>query len=125
MTRLSRENFLITGFVCIFFGASMSVANLGPMAITVGLFGVVFFITGMSLGRQSGLSPEAVSNWKPDQGMLPEAGRFMFRVDVTLDEPIRTSILCGPCGSVEVRDGPRPAAYVCPKCDLQLWDEEE
>ena len=79
----------------------------------------------MSLGRQSGLSPEAVSNWKPDQGMLPEAGRFMFRVDVTLDEPIRTSILCGPCGSVEVRDGPRPASYVCPKCDLQLWDEEE
>ena len=125
MTRLSRENFLITGFVCIFFGASMSVANLGPMAITVGLFGVVFFITGMSLGRQSGLSPEAVLNWKPDQGMLPEAGRFMFRVDVTLDEPIRTSILCGPCGSVEVRDGPRPASYVCPKCDLQLWDEEE
>ena len=125
MTRLSRENFLITGFVCIFFGASMSVANLGPMAITVGLFGVVFFITGMSLGRQSGLSPEAVSNWKPDQGMLSEAGCFMFRVDVTLDEPIRTSILCGPCGSVEVRDGPRPASYVCPKCDLQLWDEEE
>ena len=42
MTRLSRENFLITGFVCILFGASMSVAGLGPMAITVGLFGVVF-----------------------------------------------------------------------------------
>ena len=41
MTRLSRENFLITGFVCILFGASMSVAGLGPMAITVGLFGVV------------------------------------------------------------------------------------
>ena len=32
MTRLSRENFLITGFVCILFGASMSVAGLGPMA---------------------------------------------------------------------------------------------
>ena len=46
MTRLSRENFLITGFVCIFFGASLSVANLGPMAITVGLFGIVFFLIG-------------------------------------------------------------------------------
>ena len=125
MTRLSRENFLITGFVCIFFGASMSVANLGPMAVTVGLFGVVFFLTGMSLGRQSGLSPEAVSNWKPEQGVLSEAGLFMFRVDVTLDEPIRTSILCGPCGSVQVQDGPRPATYTCPKCDLQLWQEEE
>ena len=125
MTRLSRENFLITGFVCIFFGASMSVANLGPMAITVGLFGVVFFLTGMSLGRQTGLSLEAVSKWKPDEEMLPEAGRFMFRVDVTLDEPIQTSILCGQCGNVEVQDGPRPSAYVCPKCDLQLWQEEE
>ena len=103
----------------------MSVANLGPMAVTVGLFGVIFFLTGMSLGRQSGLSPEAVSKWKPDEGMLPEAGRFMFRVDVTLDEPIQTSILCGPCGNVEVQDGPRPSSYVCPKCDLQLWDEEE
>ena len=125
MTRLNRENFLITGFVCIFFGASMSVANLGPMAITVGLFGVVFFLTGMSLGRQTGLSPEAVSNWIPDQEVLAEAGRFMFRVDVTLDDPIRTSILCGPCGSVEVQDGPRPSSYVCPKCNLQLWQEEE
>ena len=124
MTRLNRENFLITGFVCIFFGASMSVANLGPMAITVGLFGVVFFLTGMSLGRQTGLSPEAVSNWIPDQEVLAEAGRFMFRVDVTLDDPIRTSILCGPCGSVEVQDGPRPSSYVCPKCERQLWEEE-
>ena len=125
MTRLSRENFLITGFVCIFFGASMSVANLGPMALTVGLFGVVFFLTGMSMGRRTGLSPEAVSNWQPDREVLPEAGRFMFRVDVTLDEPIRTSVLCGVCGSVDVQDGPRPASYMCQICDIQLWDEEE
>ena len=102
MTRLSRENFLITGFVCIFFGASMSVANLGPMAMTVGLFGVVFFVVGMSMGRQTGLSPEAIAGWTREGEMLPDAGRFMFRVDVTLDEPIRSSILCGPCGHVHV-----------------------
>ena len=47
MTRLSRENFLITGFVCILFGASMSVAGLGPMAITVGLFGVEALDAGL------------------------------------------------------------------------------
>tara|TARA_B100001113_G_scaffold326778_1_gene299921 strand:- start:78 stop:455 length:378 start_codon:yes stop_codon:yes gene_type:complete len=125
MTRLSRENFLITGFVCIFFGASLSVANLGPMAITVGLFGVVFFLTGMTMGRQAGLSPEAVANWRPDSETLPEAGRFMYRVDVTLDEPVRTTVLCGPCGTVQVLDGPRPNTYTCSDCDLQLWDEEE
>ena len=125
MTRLSRENFLITGFVCILFGASMSVAGLGPMAVTVGLFGVVFFLVGMSLGRQTGLSPEAVANWQPEGERLPEAGRFMFRVDVTLDDPIRTSVLCGSCGHVQVEDGPRPASYTCPSCDVQLWEEEE
>ena len=92
MTRLSRENFLITGFVCILFGGSMSVAGLGPMAMTVGLFGVVFFLVGMSLGRRTGLSPEAIANWQPDGQTLPEAGRFMFRVDVTLDDPVRTSV---------------------------------
>ena len=78
MSRLSRENFLITGAVCIVFGAAMSVANLGPMAMTVGLFGIVFFITGMSLGRQTGLSPEVIAGWIPDEEMLPDAGRFMF-----------------------------------------------
>ena len=125
MSRLSRENFLITGFVCIVFGASMSVANLGPMAMTVGLFGVVFFVVGMSLGKQSGLSPEAIANWVPDGEQLPDAGRFMFRVDVTLDEPITSSILCGPCGHVTVQDGPKPSVFVCPNCKVELWEEEE
>ena len=78
MTRLSRENFLITGFVCILFGASMSVAGLGPMAITVGLFGVVFFLVGMSLGRQTGLSPEAIANWQPDGERLPRQADSCF-----------------------------------------------
>ena len=125
MSRLSRENFLITGFVCIVFGASMSVANLGPMAMTVGLFGVVFFVVGMSLGRQTGLSQEAIAAWVPDGEHLPDAGRFMFRVDVTLDEPITSSILCGPCGHVTVQDGPKPSVFVCPNCKVQLWEEEE
>ena len=125
MTRLSRENFLITGFFCILFGASMSVAGLGPMAMTVGLFGVVFFLVGMSLGRQTGLSPEAVAQWQPDAEKLADAGRFMYRVDVTLDEPVRTSVLCGVCGHVEVLNGPRPTGFTCPACGTRLWDEEE
>ena len=125
MTRLSRENFLITGFVCILFGGSMSVAGLGPMAMTVGLFGVVFFLVGMSLGRRTGLSPEAIANWQPDGQTLPEAGRFMFRVDGTLVDPGRTSVLCGPCGHVQVNEGPRPSSFTCPSCGLVLWDEEE
>ena len=124
MARLSRENFLITGFVCILFGASMSVAGLGPMAITVGLFGVVFFLVGMSLGRQTGLSPEAIANWQPTASDSPRPAGSCSR-GCSLDDPIRTSVLCGSCGHVQVEDGHRPASYTCPSCGLQLWDEEE
>jgi hypothetical protein len=125
VTRITRENFLITGFVCIVFGASMSVAGLAPMAMTVGMFGVVFFVVGMTMGRQSGLSDEAVARWTPDAEMLPDAGRFMFRVDVTLDDPVTSSILCGPCGHLTVQSGPKPSVFSCPKCTRLLWDEEE
>ena len=125
MTRLSRENFLITGFVCMFLGASMSGANLGPLALTVGLFGIVFFIVGMSMNRQVGLSPEAIAGWQPEGETLRDAGRFMYRVDVTLDEPIRSSILCGACGHVHVQDGSKPSSFTCPNCAVQLWEEEE
>jgi len=52
--------------VCIVFGASMSVAGLAPMALTVGMFGIVFFVVGMTMGRQNGLSDEAVARWTPD-----------------------------------------------------------
>ncbi|GIR75767.1 MAG: hypothetical protein CM15mP78_04660 [Candidatus Poseidoniales archaeon] len=45
------------------------------------------FLVGMSLGRRTGLSPEAIANWQPDGQTLPEAGRFMFRVDVNAGRP--------------------------------------
>ena len=125
MTRLSRENFLITGFICIVFGAFMTVAGLGSMAVTVGLFGIVFFLVGMTMSRQVGMSPEAVAEWSPGGEMLPDAGRVMYRVDVTLDEPVRSSILCGPCGHVELVVGGKPSTYTCPACNMMLWDEEE
>ena len=56
---------------------------------------------------------------------LPDAGRFMYRVDVTMDEPIKSTILCGPCGHLETIDGTRPAEYTCPACGRQLWADEE
>ena len=124
MTRLNRENFLISGLVCIVFGASMSVAGLAPMALTVGMFGIVFFLVGMTLGRQTGMSPEAIAGWAPDSEYLPDAGRFMFRVDVTLDEPVTATVLCGPCGHVHRHEGRKPSSYTCPACERLLWEEE-
>jgi hypothetical protein len=49
----------------------------------------------------------------------------MYRVDTTLDEPKRSSILCGPCGTVTLVEGPKPNGYTCPACSIQLWQEEE
>ena len=95
------------------------------MGATVGVCGILLFIIGMSLKSDIGMSEEAIHDWKPNSGMLPDAGRVMYRVDVTLDEPIRSTIVCGPCGNVVVQDGPRPPSFTCPKCSVILWELEE
>ena len=125
LTRLTKENFLLTGLICIVFGAFLTVGGLGPMAATVGLFGIAFFLVGMTMGRRQEMSPAEVAAWSPEQAQLPDAGRFMFRVDVTLDEPVQSSILCGPCGHIEVVPGHRPSEFTCSSCGRQLWEEEE
>ena len=79
----------------------------------------------MSVPSQMGMSPEAVAEWKPSMERLPDAGRFMYRVDVTIDEPIKSTILCGPCGNLETVDGPRPSEYTCQECGKLLWSSEE
>ena len=79
----------------------------------------------MSAPSELELSPEAVAAWVPSMERLPDAGRFMYRIDVTMDEPIRTTILCGPCGNLDTVEGSRPEQYICPACDLTLWVSEE
>ncbi len=120
-----RENFLISGIVLIIFGALFSLGLDVVMGAVVGLSGIICFIVGMSVPSEMGLSPEAIENWKPSMEKLPDAGRFMYRVDVTMDEPIKSTILCGPCGHLESVDGPRPEEYTCPACGRQLWADEE
>ena len=95
------------------------------MGAIVGISGIFCFIIGMSTPSEMELSPEAVAAWEPSMELLPDAGRFMYRVDVTMDEPINTTILCGPCGNLETIEGPRPEQYACPGCNRQLWDSEE
>tara|TARA_X000001036_G_C20324292_1_gene661778 strand:+ start:200 stop:577 length:378 start_codon:yes stop_codon:yes gene_type:complete len=120
-----RENFLISGIVLILLGAMISLAVNISMGAVTGLSGIICFVIGMSTPSQMGLSPEAVAAWTPSMERLPDAGRFMYRVDVTMDEPIHSTILCGPCGSLERVEGPRPDEYTCPVCNLQLWINEE
>ena len=120
-----RENFLICGIVLIVFGALFSLGVNIAMGGVVGISGIVCFIIGMSNPSKMELSPEAVAEWKPSIERLPDAGRFMYRVDVTMDEPIKSTILCGPCGHLETLDGPRPNEYTCMACSRVLWVDEE
>ena len=120
-----RENFLICGIVLIVFGALFSLGVNIAMGGVVGLSGIICFIVGMSISSKMELSPEAISEWKPSIERLPDAGRFMYRVDVTMDEPIKSTILCGPCGNLETVDGPRPSEYTCQECGKLLWSSEE
>tara|TARA_Y100000766_G_scaffold80697_1_gene68675 strand:- start:763 stop:1143 length:381 start_codon:yes stop_codon:yes gene_type:complete len=125
MSRNPRENLILGGFICIAFGAFFTVAGVYTLASTVGVLGIALFVIGMSIKSDVGLSKEAVRNWRPAEGQLPDAGRVMYRVDVTIDEPIESTIVCGPCGELTVHKGPKPSSFTCPQCNIELWNDEE
>ena len=120
-----RENLLISSLVCITAGAFFTVAGIMSIAGTVGISGVVLFILGMTMSTQQGMSKKEIEEWVPDSSQLPDAGRVMYRVDVTIDEPKKCTVMCVPCGHVELFDGGRPPQFTCPACSKILWDEEE
>ncbi len=120
-----RENLLISSIVCITAGAFFTVAGIMSIAGTIGISGVVLFILGMSFSSQQGMSKKEIEEWVPESSQMPDAGRVMYRVDVTIDEPKKCTIMCGPCGHIEILDGERPAQFTCPSCSKLLWDEEE
>jgi hypothetical protein len=120
-----RENFLIASLICLTAGAFFSVAGIYSLAGTIGFSGVVLFLLGMTMKSDHSLSPEEIANWMPESTKLPDAGRVMYRVDVTLDEPKKCTVLCGPCGHLEALETDRPVEFSCPACSIVLWDEEE
>ena len=119
-----RENFLLSGCVCICIGAIVFFGvNIAAGGI-LGLSGMLLFLIGMSTPSEMGMSEQEIREWLPSAEALEDAGKVMYRVDTTIDQPIKTSILCGSCSHIEVIDGPRPSRWVCPKCDMSLWEEE-
>ena len=70
------------------------------MGAVIGVSGVLLFVIGMSTPSQRTMNEEDIAAWKPSAEQLPDANRIMYRVDVTIDEPKKTTILCGPCGVV-------------------------
>ncbi|MGY8734853.1 MAG: hypothetical protein ACKVHN_02255 [Candidatus Poseidoniales archaeon] len=124
--RNPRENFILSGIICIVFGAFFSVAGIFTLAGTIGISGLLLFIIGMSTKSDYSMSKKEIREWLPSSEGMPEAGRVMYRVDTTIDKPITTSILCGSCAHIEVLSGKRPQTYTCVSCERFLWlDEEE
>lgn len=92
----------------------------------ISFLGMVIFIWGISINEENAAwSKEKVANWIPDAEEMVEAGRIMYRVDTTLDEPIITTVLCGSCGNISEQKGVKPNAFTCPTCSKELWQEEE
>ena len=94
--------------------------------LTVGLFGIVFFIVGMSMNRQIGLSPEAIAGWQPEGETLRDAGRFMYRVDVLSTSPFARpfcAVLAVTCMFKTAQNRPRlPAQTAMFSCGKKRSD---
>ena len=125
MSRNPRENLILGGFICITFGAFFTVSGVYALASTVGILGIALFVLGMSLRSNIAMSEAAVRDWRPAEGQLPDAGRVMYRVDVTIDEPIESTIVCGPCGKITTKPGIKPVQFTCRHCDIELWNDGE
>jgi len=87
--------------------------------------GAGLLIFGLGMPDESSVDPEELATWAPDAVKMPDAGRAMYRVDTSLDPPIKTSILCGRCGHLEWVNGKKPSFYNCVECKTTLWVAEE
>lgn len=121
-------NILISGWVCTLIGTGILFTTPEPTGLLVGtpllIAGFPLLLVALSRGRQASVE-QADPNWSPSPESLPDAGRVMYRVDTSLDEPIRTSILCGACGEVDWVEGKKPLRHICTGCEILLWNEEE
>ena len=127
-----RNNLFIASWTLILLAAGISVALPGASGLAISaplaIIGSLMLIWTISMKEEpKGMSEIDISKWTPEADPLPPGagGSVMFRVDTTLDEPIRTSILCGSCGHLEWNDGQKPPSYACAGCGQELWEEEE
>ena len=130
-----RTNFIFSGWICLILGTGIVFCDLdGVLSVigtTMSLAGLALILLGIS-SKQQAMTPNQISTWKPSKDDLddPLASNFenkkiKFRIDTTLDEPIKTSILCGNCSEITIVENSKPKSFKCPKCKLELWDEEE
>ena len=121
-------NTIISAWLCIAIGSGLTLS--GGSTFSIGLSaplsigGVVLLLVGITMGNDAEKSPSH-KEWEPSAAELRDAGRPMFRIDTTLDNPIRTSILCGRCAEITWTEGRKPKTFTCPSCGVDLWKSEE
>ena len=120
-----RHQLLIAGCLLVVVGGMLATQGQWTVGGTIGMWGLVMGIAGMLMPDGERIDSEAVAAWRPSAEPMMDAGRTMFRVDTTIDEPIHTTVLCGACAHLAEVDGPRPDAWTCPGCGLDLWHSEE
>ena len=125
----SRANLAISGWTCIVIGSGIILSS-GPssmvlaIAAPISISGIGLLLVAIGMTDEQEVDQEEIQAWMPDTDFLPDAGGPMFRVDTTLIPPVKTSILCGRCGNVEILNGPKPSKYFCYDCEIILWEEE-
>ena len=128
VVQFEKTNFLLSGWLCVVLGASISIAIPSAIGLTIsfplGLAGLMLLIIGIRKDPEERVNIEEMRSWQPDEGPMREAGRVMYRVDTLLDPPIKSTIKCGSCGKVEWVDGGKPKSWECPHCNTILWEEE-
>ena len=124
-----RLNVVISAWICIALGAGLILYDNSMFAMSISaplsIGGIILLILGLSMDYEDGKTEFAHESWMPSASFMPDAGRAMFRIDTTLEEPIRTSILCGRCANIELVEGKKPSQFTCPSCDTELWESEE
>ncbi|HJM23363.1 MAG TPA: hypothetical protein QF461_02630 [Candidatus Thalassarchaeum sp.] len=125
-----RTNTVLAAWVCIALGSGIiltsgvsafALAIAAPLAIA----GILLLVAGLGMAAEENVDPEKVAAWEPDSTKMPDAGRVMYRIDTTLEPPIRTSVLCGRCGNLDWLDGTKPKIHSCSSCSTLLWESEE
>ena len=123
-------NIVISGWLCILLGSGLLFASSGSslvisLAGPVAILGLILLMAGLLYKDEGDMDPKEIASWEPDQTKMPDSGRIMYRVDTTLVEPIRTSILCGKCANLYWVEGRKPKLFECPECLIILWHDEE
>ncbi len=127
-----RTNLFIGAWICIFLAIALVFGMPGVAGITIAVpiaiaGSVMLIFAFLTPAEEVGMSPVEIARWAPDAEKMPRGvgDSVMYRVDTTLDSPVRSSILCGGCGHLEWVDGRRPERWDCPGCGLTLWEEDE